>query len=88
VGRSDGGELAASCLSRFKEERIGAKFVESFRLITSALGISLVIFNHRNLEGLFLHERPSCGSLTTDSQKLSMLFTTLRNPSRSTGLVM
>jgi hypothetical protein len=26
--------------------------------------------------------------LTTDSQKLSMLFTTVRNPSRPTGLVM
>src|ERR1700676_2434127 len=51
-------------------------------------GISGVIFNQENMESLFLHERVSRGSLTTDSQKLSMLFTTLRNPSRSTGLVM
>src|SRR5580704_18601959 len=51
-------------------------------------GISRVILNQKNMERLFLHERGSCGSLTTDSQKLSMLFTTLRNPSRSTGLVM
>ena len=32
--------------------------------------------------------RQSCGNLTTDNQKLSMLFTTSRNPSRPTGLVM
>src|ERR1700682_2421247 len=51
-------------------------------------GISSVILNHKNLECLFFHERVSLGNLTTDSQKLSMLFTTLRNPSRSTGLVM
>ena len=36
----------------------------------------------------FVYERGSRGNLTTDSQKLSMLFTTVRNPSRSTGLVM
>jgi len=34
-----------------------------------------------------LSESKESGSLTIDSQKLSMLFTTLRNPSRSTGLV-
>jgi hypothetical protein len=51
-------------------------------------GISRVILNQKNLERLFFHERASRGNLTTDSQKLSMLFTTLRNPSRSTGLVM
>jgi hypothetical protein len=50
--------------------------------------ISRVILNHKNLERLFLHERSSCGNLTTDSQKLSMLFTTSRKPSRPTGLVM
>jgi hypothetical protein len=50
--------------------------------------ISRVILNHKNLERLFPHERGWCGNLTTDSQKLSMLFTTSRNPSRSTGLVM
>src|ERR1700720_1209158 len=50
--------------------------------------ISRVILNQKNMEWLFLHERDSCGSLTTVSQKPSMLFTTLRNPSRSTGLVM
>jgi len=51
-------------------------------------GISRVILNQKNVEWLFLHERGSRGSLTTDSQKLSILFTTVRNPSRSTGLVM
>jgi hypothetical protein len=35
-----------------------------------------------------LHEGGSCGNFTTVSQKPSMLFTTLRNPSRSTGLAM
>src|ERR1700676_2146786 len=44
-------------------------------------GISRVILNKKNLECLFFHERVSCGNLTTDSQKLSMFFTTLRNPS-------
>jgi hypothetical protein len=42
--------------------------------------------NQKNTEHLFLHERDSCGSLTTESQKLSMLFSTLRNPSRPVRL--
>src|SRR6202022_1737303 len=50
--------------------------------------ISRIVLNQKNLECLFCHQRSSRGNLTTDSQKLSMLFTTLRNPSRSTGLVM
>ena len=47
-----------------------------------------LVLNHKNLAHECFHERGSCGNLTTDSQKLSMLFTTLRNPSRSTGLEM
>src|ERR1700730_13000703 len=56
--------------------------------LTEQAGISRVILNHKNLECFFFHERASRGNLTTDSQKLSMLFTTSRNPLRSTGLVM
>src|ERR1700682_4877168 len=48
--------------------------------------ISRIILDQKNLERLSFHERASRGNLTTDSQKPSMLFTTLRNPSRSTGL--
>ena len=44
--------------------------------------------NQKNLECFFFHERASDGNLTTVNQKLSMLFTTSRNPSRPTGLVM
>src|ERR1700677_2144170 len=50
--------------------------------------VSRVILNDKNLERLLFHERGSRGNLTTDNQKLSMLFTTSRNPSRPTGLVM
>src|ERR1700678_1094991 len=50
--------------------------------------IARVILHQKNLERLSVHERASRGNFTTDSQKLSMLFTTLRKPSRPTGLVM
>src|SRR5579863_8577970 len=50
--------------------------------------ISRVIFHQENLDCLLLHDRYSRGNLTTDNQKLSMLLTTLRNPSRSTGFAM
>src|ERR1700722_10208242 len=50
--------------------------------------ISCIVFNEENLNRLFLHEFTSRGNLTTESQKLSILFTTVRNPSRPTGLVM
>src|ERR1700730_11374927 len=50
--------------------------------------ISRVVLNQKNLECFFFHERASDGNLTTVNQKLSMLFTTSRNPSRPTGLVM
>lgn len=50
--------------------------------------IPLVILNQKNLDCFFFQERTSFGNSATHSQKLSMLFTTLRNPSRSTGLVM
>src|ERR1700688_3688228 len=56
--------------------------------VAEQLGISRVILNQKNLECFVVHERASRGNLTTDSQKLSMLFTTSRNPWRSTGLVM
>src|ERR1700722_3088584 len=56
--------------------------------LTEQTDVSRVILHHENLECLFFHLRGSRGSLTTDSQKLSMLFTTLRNPLSSTGLVM
>src|ERR1700683_1492584 len=49
--------------------------------------VSRVILNQKNLKRMFLHERASRGNLTIDSQKRSMLLTTLRNPSRSTGFV-
>src|ERR1700737_5484078 len=48
--------------------------------------ISRVVLNQKNLECFFFHERASDGNLTTVNQKLSMLFTTSRNPSRPTGL--
>jgi hypothetical protein len=38
--------------------------------------ISRVILNQEDLEWLFCHETSSRGNLTTDSQKLSMLFMT------------
>src|SRR6266446_7110337 len=50
--------------------------------------VSRVVINQKNLQCLSFHNLPSRGNLTTDSQKLAMLFTTLRNPSRSTGFVM
>src|ERR1700732_5067779 len=56
--------------------------------LANQTGISRVIFDQKNLERFFFHKRGSCGNLTTDSQKLSMLFTTSRKPSRPTGLVM
>src|SRR6202035_4209496 len=73
-----------------------AQVMRQFETIRSLLAehlaeqtdISHVVLNQNNVDRLFFHKRTSCGNLTTDSQKLSMLFTTLRNPSRSTGLVM
>src|ERR1700686_1867877 len=56
--------------------------------LSEQTGISRVILNKKNLECLVFHGRVSRGNLTTDNQKLSMLFTTSRNPLRSTGLVM
>src|SRR5580704_860703 len=56
--------------------------------LANQAGVSRVILDQKNLECLLFHERGSRGNLTTDSQKLSILFTTSRNPSRPTGLVM
>ena len=56
--------------------------------LSKQTNISRVVLNQKNLQRLFAHELAWCGSLTTDNQKLSMLFTTVRNPSRPTGLVM
>ena len=50
--------------------------------------ITCIVFNKKDLESLFCHALTSRGNMTTESQKLSMLFTTVRNPSRPTGLVM
>jgi hypothetical protein len=50
--------------------------------------VSRVILHQKHLQWLFFHEGVPRGSLTTDSQKLSILWTTLRKPSRSTGLLM
>ena len=85
--------------STLREMGLGFTHAQEMRKLESVLSfvtehfaeqadISRVILNQKNLKWLFLHERASRGNLTTDSQKLSMLFTTVRNPSRPTGLVM
>jgi len=51
-------------------------------------GSSGVVFEQRNVSGALGQEGFFPGNLTTESQKLSMLWTTLRKPSRSTGLEM
>src|ERR1700689_5457413 len=66
-------------------ETVGPLFAKHLAQQTD---ITRVVFHRKDLESFFRHALTSRGNLTTDSQKLSMLFTTMRNPSRPTGLVM
>ena len=51
-------------------------------------GIAGVVLDKKNSDGFFAHHFATVGSLTMASQKLSIVLTTFRNWSRSTGLVM
>ena len=67
---------------------VDCSVIISFTFLPCPLLYSASVRNQQNMGGPFIHAHGTLGSLTTDSQKLSMLFTTFRNPSRSTGLVM